>query len=100
MDKFKVIFVLVFLTLGLVCSYAYGEDQASDDDKWQIEFTTYVWLAEPDFKGTMSGQTSDVKVDFKDIIDNIKWVIDIAQATAGFANFDSYIVCLVIRYSP
>jgi opacity protein-like surface antigen len=71
MDKFKVIFVLVVLALGLVYSSAYGGEQASNDDKWQIEFTTYVWLAEPDFKGTMSGQTSDVKVDFKDIINNL-----------------------------
>ena len=71
MDKIKVIFILVVLTLGLVCSSAYGQDQDTDDDKWQFEFTTYVWLAEPDFTGTMSGQSSDVKVDFKDIINNL-----------------------------
>ena len=71
MYKFKLIFVLAVLALGLVSSTACGQDQATDNDKWKFEFTPYVWMAEPDFKGTMSGLTSDVKVDFEDIIDNI-----------------------------
>jgi opacity protein-like surface antigen len=71
MERFIMVFVLVMLALGLVCSSAHGEEQAPGDDKWNVTFTPYFWMPDADFTGTMSGQSTDIKISFDDIIDNI-----------------------------
>jgi hypothetical protein len=69
MKKIKMVFVLVILAPGLVCSSARGEEQAGGDDKWNVSFTPYFWFPDADFTSTMSGIKADVEVDFKDVLD-------------------------------
>jgi opacity protein-like surface antigen len=71
MEKFKIVLVLAVLVLVSVCQPAQGQGQTTDADKWQLEFTSYFWFPDADFTGTMSGMSSDIKVDFKDVFDSI-----------------------------
>lgn len=78
MIKFEMAFLLSVLVLGSVFSSAFGEEQiagdeeqTAGDEKWQFEFTPYVWAASADFDSTMSGITSEVDVSFKDVWDNL-----------------------------
>ena len=62
--------VLTILTVGLICSSAYGQDETADDDKWQISFTPYFWAPEVDAKSTVSGGTAKLNLSFSHIFDN------------------------------
>jgi opacity protein-like surface antigen len=66
----KVTMVLAVLTVGLVCSSVYGQEEITYGDKWQISFTPYFFA--PDMKGesTVAGATAKIDVGFTDIIDN------------------------------
>jgi opacity protein-like surface antigen len=62
---------LLILMLGLVCSSSSAQEQITDDDTWQFTFSPYFWAPDSDFKTTTSGITSDVKVDFKEVLDHL-----------------------------
>ncbi len=66
----KLTMVFAILAVGCVCSSAYGQEESTGGDKWQISFIPYFFA--PSMKGnaTISGQTSSIDVGFDDIIDN------------------------------
>jgi len=70
MTKMRVKTVLM-ITLGLLCTAAYSQDESVGTDKWDVEFTPYFWAAELDGDATLRGRTGPVDVSFSDLLDNL-----------------------------
>jgi opacity protein-like surface antigen len=66
----KVTMVLTILTVGLVCSSAYGQEGIDGGDGWQISVTPYFFAPAIDAKSTVDGGTAKLDLSFSDILDD------------------------------
>ena len=62
--------ILKILTIFLICSPIYGQEQITDQDKWKINFTPYFWAPSIDVKSTVAGGTVGIDIGFSDVVDN------------------------------
>lgn len=66
----KLTMVFAILAVGCVCSSAYGQEESTGGDEWQISFTPYFWAPDMDVKSTIAGGTVGIDVGLDDIIEN------------------------------